>query len=309
MPLISVFTPTYNRANKIHRVYTSLLNQTLKDFEWIIVDDGSKDNTKAVVEEFIRQQPGFPIHYFYQANAGKHVAINHGLSMATCEWFHIADSDDELVPETLEVFMKTWNDIPVEKRINYCGVAACCRDQFGKRISDQVPGGVFDGGFRELFYKYKFRKEVFMINKTAMMREFPFPEHIRNVLVPEALTWRRMTDKYKLRFINDEMRIYYVDEPNSLTSIKQRSPRSKALSSCLESGDVLNFDLRYFIFSPLYFFRMALVYHSFWPFLNNQERKWVFLKPFAKTFAFPFIFAGWAYSRIMMSRFQKKLVV
>ena len=118
-----------------------------------------------------------------------------------------------------------------------------------------------------------------------------------------------MTDKYKLRFINDEMRIYYVDEPNSLTSIKQRSPRSKALSSCLESGDVLNFDLRYFIFSPLYFFRMALVYHSFWPFLNNQERKWVFLKPFAKTFAFPFIFAGWAYSRIMMSRFQKKLAV
>jgi glycosyltransferase involved in cell wall biosynthesis len=302
-PLISVFTPAYNRADKIHRVFNSLVNQTFSDFEWIIVDDGSTDNTRSVIDQFIQKSPSFAIRYTYQENGGKHIAINKGLQLAKGEWFHIADSDDELEPQTLEVFMRTWDDIPEEKREKFCGVAACCKDQFGNRISDWVPGGSYDGNFRDLFYKHKFRKEVFMINKTEILRNYPFPEYIRNCYYPEAIVWRKMTDKYMLRFINDEMRIYHVNEANSLMSAV-KSPRSKALSNCLETSDVLNSDLVYFRYAPVYFIKMAVVYCTFLPYLDAIQREWVNLRSAARRFASLFSIFGKMYRRNLEIKYK-----
>lgn len=304
-PQISVFTPTYNRSDKIHRVFNSLLQQTWKDFEWIIVDDGSSDNTKSVIEGFISARPFFTIRYHYQPNSGKHIAINTGLSMAEGTWFHIADSDDEMTPEALEVFMKTWNSVPDDKKALFCGVVACCKDQFGKRISDYVPNGVYDGGFREMFYQYKFRKEAVMINKTEVLKKFPFPDHIRNCYFPEAIIWKQMSAAYPVRFINDEIRIYYVDDGQSIMSSKPRHPKTKALSNCLESSQVLNNDFSYFKYAPAFFFRMAIVYHCFRPFLNADQRKWVFLRPAAKAFAWFFILPAAIYSSKLVADFNK----
>ena len=300
MPSITVFTPTFNRAHTLHRVFNSLLGQQYMDFEWVIVDDGSTDETRDIVAQFIRQEPFFKIYYFFQPNSGKHIAINRGAEMAKGKWFHIADSDDALEPRTLAVFMKTWEEIPLAKRHLFCGVAACCKDQYGNRISDQVPGGMFDGGFRELFYKYHFRKEVFMINKTAIIRQFPFPEFIRNCYFPESTVWRKMTDQYLIRFINDEMRIYYINDQHSIMSGK-KAPALKALSNCIGSSDVLNHDLKYFFYYPFYFCKMAVVYHSFLPFLNKNQREWVSLQPAARVFALCFIFAGWCYHKVLLS--------
>lgn len=307
MPLISVFTPTYNRAEKIHRVFNSLKNQTLQDFEWIIVDDGSTDHSKDIIDQFIGEEPGFPIIYFAQPNGGKHIAINKGVALASGEWFHIADSDDALEPKALEIFMNTWKEIPEDEKPYFCGVVACCKDQFGNRISDQVPGKYHDGHFREMFYKHSFRKEAVMINKTAVIRQFPFPEFIRNCYFPEAIIWKPMTEKYPVRFINDEIRIYYVDDGHSLMSQKIRLLQSRALPNCLETSSILNGDLSYFIYAPLFFFRNAIVYHCFLPFLNKDERKWVLLRPAAKAFAFPFIIAGFVYNKILSVRTNNKL--
>ena len=306
MPLISVFTPAYNRAGKIHRVFNSLLNQTFKDFEWIIVDDGSTDNTKAVIESFRQAKPHFKISYLYQDNAGKHIAINQGVTMASGEWFHIADSDDELEPQTLMVFMNTWQEIPDENKDEFCGIVACCKDQFGKRISNKVPGGRFDGHLREMFYKNKFRNEFFHIYKTGIMKQFPFPVNIRNCYYTESFIWRNMTEEYKVRVISDELRIYYVNEESgALMSKKGRSPQSKAMANCIESTNILNYDLPYFIYYPVYFFKMAMLYHSFIPFLNKDQRQWVQLTITAKVFAFPFIFPGFIFSRLLNTNFKK----
>lgn len=303
-PLVTVFTPTFNRAGKLHRVFHSLQKQTLRDFEWLIIDDGSTDDTRQVVEDFRLQHPGFPIHYYFQQNSGKHIAHNKALLLAKGEWFHIADSDDELEPATLEILLHTWDGIPAGERHLFGGVAACCKDQFGKRISDPVPGAVFDGGFRELFYKYSFRKEVFMINRTSIMRKYPFPVGIVQQLFPEGIIWRRMTDKYKLRFINDELRIYYVQEAGALTTQK-RSPARRALPNCLESSSVLNEDLRFFKYAPAYFFKMALVYHSFLPYLDKSEADWVSLRPTARRFAWPMLLPGRILKMIMDARYKK----
>ncbi len=307
MPLISVFTPAYNRADKIHRVFNSLLKQTCRDFEWIIVDDGSTDNTKDIIERFRQSNPGFNISYFFQQNAGKHIAINQGVKLALGEWFHIADSDDELEPQTLQVFMDTWNAIPAENKNEFCGIVAWCKDQFGKRVSNLVPGGLFDGHLRELFYKYKFRNDFFHIYKTAIMKMFPFPDHIRNCYYPESFIWRSMTEKYKVRVISDELRIYYINEgSDALMARKGRSPQSKALANCSEGSNILHYDLPYFWYYPAYFFKMAMLFHSFNPFLSNEQKQWVSLTTGAKIFAFPFKLPGLIFSGILNSTFKNQ---
>lgn len=88
----TIFTPTYNRAYTLPALYQSLRNQTCMDFEWVIVDDGSTDNTETVCQGF--KQDLFPISYFRQQNSGKHVAVNEGVKQAQGEWFFIVDSDD-----------------------------------------------------------------------------------------------------------------------------------------------------------------------------------------------------------------------
>ena len=96
--LITVFTPTYNRARLLSRLYESLKAQTYQSFEWIIVDDGSTDNTEAVIDSLLERpsEYGFSLRYFKQQNGGKHRAINRGVQEARGELFFIADSDDYL---------------------------------------------------------------------------------------------------------------------------------------------------------------------------------------------------------------------
>ena len=98
---ITVFTPSFNRAHLLSRLYDSLLKQTTNDFEWLIVDDGSTDDTETKVEEFINKGE-LPIRYYKQQNGGKHRAINTGVQLASGELFFIVDSDDGLVHDCIQ---------------------------------------------------------------------------------------------------------------------------------------------------------------------------------------------------------------
>ena len=98
---ITIFTPTYNRDYIIINLYKSLLIQTLKDFEWLIIDDGSTDNTELLVSSFIKDNK-INIRYIKQQNGGKHRAINKALEEAKGELFFIVDSDDQLVDNAIE---------------------------------------------------------------------------------------------------------------------------------------------------------------------------------------------------------------
>lgn len=116
---ITVFTPTYNRERSISRVYESLKKQTYKNFEWLIIDDGSTDNTKEVVEKF-KKENLIKIRYIYQKNQGKHIAINNAVNNTDSELFLIADSDDAFVSYALEVFIFEWKRI--KEKDKYKGI-------------------------------------------------------------------------------------------------------------------------------------------------------------------------------------------
>ena len=114
--MITIITPSYNRAYIIGKAYESLIAQTSKDFEWLIIDDGSKDNTKEVVEEFIKENK-IKIRYYYKENGGKHTALNLGIKKAKGDYILILDSDDRLTPNAVARVLEVWKKYKSENEI------------------------------------------------------------------------------------------------------------------------------------------------------------------------------------------------
>ena len=201
----TVFTPTYNRAHLLPRAYESLKQQTFRDFEWLIVDDGSTDHTQALVMEWQKAAP-FPIRYITQPNSGKHIAVNRGAEKADGQFFAILDSDDWYVPQSLERFQHYWKLIPEALQPGFVGVVGLCSYKTGETIGSRFPQDVFDSDVIDLRYRYKITGEKNGVLRTDVMREFPFPEGIGK-FIGESIVWNRMAQKYKTRFVNEVLTI------------------------------------------------------------------------------------------------------
>ena len=131
---ITIFTPAYNRAHLLQRLYDSLLIQTYKNFEWLIVDDGSTDNTKQIVDKFIEENK-LQIKYIYKDNGGKHTAINTGVQQAKFDLFLIVDSDDFLPEDAVSLTFKAWQNVKDNSKV--CGIIGLSQFTKGKIIGDK----------------------------------------------------------------------------------------------------------------------------------------------------------------------------
>src|SRR5260370_38611217 len=109
--LFTVFTPTFNRRHTLLRLFESLQMQTLRDFEWLVVDDGSTDGTSELMRE-LEQRGWFPLRYYCQANRGKHVASNLAVDLSAGELFPILDSDDRPLPPTPSPLCRPVHAVP-----------------------------------------------------------------------------------------------------------------------------------------------------------------------------------------------------
>ncbi len=259
-PLFTVFTPTYNRAHTLERVYNSLKKQTLQDFEWVIVDDGSTDETRALVESWLHEPPSFSVRYLYQSNRGKHCAINRGVQEANGFFFIIFDSDDECVPEALERFAYHWQNIPENERDLFCGVTSLCQDQYGHLVGVPFPGDVVASNHLEMIYNFKIKNEMWLCVRTAAMREFSFPEIEGLRYVPEATVWARMARAYKTLYINEMLRVYWQDQPSLMHGSSAAANAKEGRFGLLA---VLTEQIDWFIYDPTYFIRCAIHYARF----------------------------------------------
>lgn len=215
--MVSVFTATYNREHTLNRVFESLKKQTYRDFEWIIVDDGSVDNTRALAEKFI-DQANFPISYSYQMNSGKHVAMNRAVRMAKGELFIVADSDDSFIENSIKIFVDAWNSIPEKNRNGFKGITCrCYNPKTARGLGKEFPGKFFDSNDLDINMKHKYKLDMWGMCRTDLLRKYPFPEVKGLAFYPEAVIWGRIARKYKTRFINDTLLAYYGDQENSLT--------------------------------------------------------------------------------------------
>lgn len=201
----SVFTPTYNRADYLWSVYESLQNQTFRDFEWLIVDDGSQDGTQVQVTQW-QKEADFPIRYIYQENQGKHVATNTGVQNAQGRLFLIADSDDAFIERALEVFYQAWCSI--EDKESFSAVTALCMDSNGTIIGDRFPEDICDSNSIEMTYRYRVRGEKWGFHRTDVLKRFLFPYFEGEKFMAESVVWNQIARHFKTRFINVPLRIY-----------------------------------------------------------------------------------------------------
>lgn len=214
---ITVFTPTYNRAYIIENLYHSLQRQTFKNFEWVVVDDGSTDNTEALFKAIQSENKFFPVIYKKISNGGKHRAINIGVSLANGELFFIVDSDDYLTDNALERIIEISESIDEEDRIHFAGVCG----KKGKN-NQEVVGTSFEGKTLDISFleqkKYNITGDQAEVFFTKILCEYPFPEFDNESFLTEAIVWERIANAgYLMRYFNDV--IYICDYlPDGLSS-------------------------------------------------------------------------------------------
>jgi glycosyltransferase involved in cell wall biosynthesis len=257
--VFTVFTPTYNRISTLSRVYESLKQQTFRDFEWLIVDDGSTDNTHDLVAAW-QKEALFPIRYIWQENQGKHIAFNRAVQEAQGECFLTLDSDDACVPEALERFKYHWDSIPHSKRAEFTAVTCLCVDQCGTLVGNEFPHSVIDSNFLEMRYRFKVKGEKWGFHRTDILKLYPFPEIIKRKTFPEGVIWQKIDRKYKTRFINERLRIYFV---NDTSTPARQLPGKNSIGGQLEHLTTLNEQIDYFRYAPWEFCRSAINYTRF----------------------------------------------
>lgn len=227
--MVTVFTPTYNRAYIISKLYESLCSQTSFDFEWLVVDDGSSDNTKSLLSSFI-EECKITIRYIHQSNGGKHKAINKGLQKAEGDVFFIVDSDDYLPEDAIEKIIFYFNQIDRDE--SFAGISGVRTFFSGERIGGELFYQVLDCTSLELRFKYNITGDMAEAFKTKVLRKYLFPEFNGERFCPEALIWNRIALRYKLRYTNEQ--IYMCEyRPDGLSAkiaaLRMHSPRASML--------------------------------------------------------------------------------
>ena len=200
----SIVTPTYNRAKTLKRLFKSLISQTNKSFEWIVIDDGSTDNTRALINQFMIENTGFKIKYLYQKNGGKHRAINSSFDLVEGEYFFIVDSDDILPYNSIEIILKWFESISNCK--GFAGIAGLKTSIEGT----QIIGDTFNGSYidctsleRDVYNIFGDKAEVFYTN---IIKNYRFPEIENEKFLSEAVVWNKIAeDGYKIRWFNENI--------------------------------------------------------------------------------------------------------
>lgn len=194
MTLITIFTPTYNRAYTLHKLYGSLKRQTDKDFIWLIVDDGSSDGTKEVVSRW-KHENVVPIKYIYQENAGKMQAHNLGVVLAESELFLCVDSDDYLEDEAISLIRAAWKGRSSE----VCGIIAQKRCFVKHDVHKYVISKFPLSGVTSLhnLYESGFKGDTALVFQTEIIKQYPFPLIEGERFITEAVSY----DLIDLKFV------------------------------------------------------------------------------------------------------------
>lgn len=218
--LVTIFTPTWNRAFCLPNLYKSLQKQEINNFEWLVIDDGSTDNTKELFEKWQKENNPFEITYIYQQNGGKHRAINKGLKLAKGELFFIVDSDDCITPNATKRIEEMYAQI--KENNSFAGISAMRADFSGKRIGGNADFDIIDTSMTEIRTKYKIKGDMAEVFKTEILKQYPFKEFEGENFLEERTVWDEISKKYLLRFFNESL---YLCEylPDGLSHIRGRS--------------------------------------------------------------------------------------
>jgi glycosyltransferase involved in cell wall biosynthesis len=224
--VITILTPTYNRAHTLARVFESLERQGRRDFEWLVVDDGSTDGTAALVAGF-GARADFPVRYLAKENGGRHTALNLGFAEAAGEHLIVMDSDDWLADDALESFVRAWESIPAAEREGFAAVAGLCAAPSGALIGTEYPADPLDSDFVEIRAVHGVKGDKKEMFRTEVVRALPFPVFPGEKRVPFSHMLVRLSRRGRVRFFNRVVTVkeYRADGLTaSVDRIRMRSP-------------------------------------------------------------------------------------
>lgn len=199
MPLVTVLTPTYNRAHMLKDLFLSLQSQSSKNFEWLVIDDGSNDDTKDTVDQFIRTA-AFPVRYLRKENGGKHTALNAGIARIHTELTFIVDSDDTVLPNGISRIEYYYEKYKNEPNI---GVYSFLKTSTTKGILLKMPQDELVGSYITERIRKNRPGDMAEVFLTKALREFPFPEFPGERFLSEDVVWIPLGMKYRTVFINE----------------------------------------------------------------------------------------------------------
>lgn len=229
----TVFTPTYNRGYIIEQLYDSLCRQTFRDFEWVVVDDGSTDNTEEVMARLMAQEHFFPIIYRKQPNGGKHRAWNHGVALASGELFFGCDSDDYLTDDALEIADRIERTIPETEKTCFAGICG-----LKAYLDASLVGTTFaDAEYIDITHLERIKNNVAgdksEVIYTSVWKKYRYHEFEGEKFITEATALNQMAaDGLKMRYFNAVVKIIeYRADGLSASSMTQftNSPQGYGL--------------------------------------------------------------------------------
>ncbi|MDT2699061.1 glycosyltransferase family 2 protein [Enterococcus gallinarum] len=203
---LSIFTPTFNRADFLEILYISLKEQSNKDFEWIIVDDGSTDRTPEVVDSWINDSNEFSIKYFYTNNGGKHSAYNFFLDYTNTDWHICVDSDDALAKEAIDII---WKDIyKVDNQQSYIGII------YPKKMKEVeqlqwLPDSVKRVNISDIRLKYGCKIETAIVFRQKAIQNYRFPVFDNEKFLSEEIYYNLLISEGQFL---PKMDLFYLSE-------------------------------------------------------------------------------------------------
>lgn len=232
--MVTVFTPTYNRAHLLPRLFASLRKQESKCFEWLVIDDGSEDYTESLFAEWTKLNVGFSVRYKKVKNGGKQRAINMALDMVDSDYFFIVDSDDCLTADAISFIYHAFETLPDDD--SFIGISMVRGDMNGKPLFrvpkiDHLVGYVDCNNIDR--YEYGLQADMAEVFFTSKLKMYRFPVWEGETFTPEAVVWDKIAiDGYKLRWFGKVGYLCeYQDEglTNSTWKLLRRNPMGYAM--------------------------------------------------------------------------------
>ena len=228
--MLTVFTPTFNRAECLKKGYEALCRQTCKEFVWLVVDDGSTDQTRLLVEQWSRQEKGFEVRYIYKENGGLHTGYNVAIANIDTELSVCIDSDDYMPDDAVEKILTFWKKEGSDK---YEGIAALDAFEDGTIIGDPFPKqksiNILDVSLGKYHYKNGDRK---LVVRTALYKEVaPMPSYENEKNFNPHLMHLQISEKYDFLIYNTVLCVVEYQEDGMSNGIFKQylnSPKSFA---------------------------------------------------------------------------------
>lgn len=226
IPTLTVFTPTYNRAYTLHLCYESLKRQTSKNFIWLIIDDGSTDNTRELVESWITENI-VPIRYYFQENLGMHGAHNMAYKLIDTELNVCIDSDDFMPDEAIEKILSFWRKNGSKK---FAGIVGLDASPEGKVIGTKMPEHLKESTLSNLYANHKVKGDKKLVYRSELTRKAPqYPIFPGEKYCPLSYKYILIDQEYPLLVLNEILCfVEYLTDGSSMNMIEQykKNPRS-----------------------------------------------------------------------------------